>query len=819
MLFPRRTIFVILFLCVATISHAQLGKPIIWLQARQVTTPENVAVAIQFSDLVVLDLDDTYPNGFTMQLYEGKNYTFSGTTVMPDKRFHGTLTVPVTVTDDGGNVSNSFKFKIRVTEVDNVRPIITDQVPLSMTTGESITLNLLQLTVTDPDNDYPDDFSLKVSSGKDYKVSNKFTVTPDADFTGFLTVPVTVDDGEDESEKFNLSIEVGDKPNVAPEITGQQPVATNEDIPLTILLTSLIVTDPDDPYPNGFVLTIHDGSNYTWTGNTVTPAKNFNGTLSVIVSVNDGQDDSDTFPLQVTVNAVNDVPVITGQEALNTYVNDPITIVLSNLKVTDPDNNYPNGFTLKIANGFNYEVSGNTITPAANFTGILTANVTVNDGTSTSLSFPLEIRVLTVPNVPPKITGQNPLPIQLTTGVNLNIQLGVLVVVDPDNTYPKGFTLKVYGGDHYTFSGTTITPEAGFSGTLSVPVTVNDGTDNSNKFNLQVEVIPPTDKPQIVGQESLITDEEEPITIELTNLVVSDADDTYPTGFTMQLQPGQYYTFQNHTVTPAKDRNGFLTVGVKVTDKDGNSSNIFNLLILVNPVNDPPVIKGLETIAISYEPGTDAVALTSTLEIEDIDNDRLSLVEISLGAENYRKAYDELLFTNTDNISSFFDADLGRLVLIGYGTLQEYTDAIRSVKYNYNLHEDETQGAPEILAGPRTISFQLNDGQSLSEVRKRDIVLETTIELDIPTAFTPNGDGANETWSVSALSNAHQCDNAIIRVYNKRGILLFETVGLAEQWNGIYNGQKLPMDTYYYTIDLKLSYAKRTYSGVVTILR
>ncbi len=44
-----------------------------------------------------------------------------------------------------------------------------------------------------------------------------------------------------------------------------------------------------------------NGTNYTRVGNTITPAVNFFGTLSVPAKVNDGAADSNTFPLPVIV--------------------------------------------------------------------------------------------------------------------------------------------------------------------------------------------------------------------------------------------------------------------------------------------------------------------------------------------------------------------------------------------------------------------------------------------------------------------------------------------------------------------------------------
>ena len=62
------------------------------------------------------------------------------------------------------------------------------------------------------------------------------------------------------------------------------------------------------------------------------------------------------------------------------------------------------------------------------------------------------------------------------------------MVTDPDNTYPQDFTLKVYGGANYSFSGNTITPAQNYVGELYVPVSVNDGIEDSNIVNVVVTV-------------------------------------------------------------------------------------------------------------------------------------------------------------------------------------------------------------------------------------------------------------------------------------------------------------------------------------------
>ena len=146
---------------------------------------------------------------------------------------------------------------------------------------------------------------------------NGNTVTPSPNFSGNLKVPVTVNDGQNESNRFELKIEVIKKQNVAPKITGQSPLSVNEGASITIELSHLQVTDPDNTYPNGFTLKLFTGNNYSLNGNTVTPSPNFSGNLKVPVTVNDGQNESNRFELKIDViKKQNVAPKITGQVAI-----------------------------------------------------------------------------------------------------------------------------------------------------------------------------------------------------------------------------------------------------------------------------------------------------------------------------------------------------------------------------------------------------------------------------------------------------------------------------------------------------------------------
>ncbi|HEY5748628.1 MAG TPA: gliding motility-associated C-terminal domain-containing protein, partial [Chryseolinea sp.] len=381
------------------------------------------------------------------------------------------------------------------------------------------------------------------------------------------------------------------------------------------------------------------------------------------------------------------------------------------------------------------------------------------------------------------------------------------------------FSLKVFQGTNYTVTGTKVTPIAGFvNGTLRVGVQVNDGQDDSQLYELQIKVAPISATPRINGQKELIVLEDYSITIYLSDLIVSDEDNpNYPQGFNLSVQNDSQgtYTASGNTVTPALNLSGFIEVGVTVSD-GVNTSDEFRLAILVSPVNDAPVVTLLESSAIPFEPGKEPVELFKGVTLADVDNVYLSMAEIGFRETNHSPKNDELLYEYENPKIRAIQDSAGVLFLIGNASVEEYQAALRTIKYNY--HITEVNGELEtILSGSRTIYVNVSDGQRISLTSERIVEIEGKIEIDIPNAFTPNGDNANDTWHVQLL-NKDRLDQAVIKVYNKRGLLLYEANGFERDWDATFNGERLPVDTYFYTIDIKLPYGRQTYTGVVTIL-
>jgi gliding motility-associated-like protein len=84
----------------------------------------------------------------------------------------------------------------------------------------------------------------------------------------------------------------------------------------------------------------------------------------------------------------------------------------------------------------------------------------------------------------------------------------------------------------------------------------------------------------------------------------------------------------------------------------------------------------------------------------------------------------------------------------------------------------------------------------------------------VPNAFSPNGDGINDTWMIRGLSSY---PDATLDVFNRYGQLLYRTKSYNTPWNGTFNGSPLPVGTYYYIIDLKIG--EPPLSGWVLIIR
>ena len=90
-------------------------------------------------------------------------------------------------------------------------------------------------------------------------------------------------------------------------------------------------------------------------------------------------------------------------------------------------------------------------------------------------------------------------------------------------------------------------------------------------------------------------------------------------------------------------------------------------------------------------------------------------------------------------------------------------------------------------------------------------------ELYIPTAFSPNGDGRNDRFTVTLPDGYTFID---LLIYNRWGTLVYETKDPNQAWDGTFNGQPVPIGSYAIVLTyIHASSAQIQYQGNVTVLR
>ncbi|MEO8770281.1 MAG: choice-of-anchor L domain-containing protein [Ferruginibacter sp.] len=114
-----------------------------------------------------------------------------------------------------------------------------------------------------------------------------------------------------------------------------------------------------------------------------------------------------------------------------------------------------------------------------------------------------------------------------------------------------------------------------------------------------------------------------------------------------------------------------------------------------------------------------------------------------------------------------------------------------------------------------TITVKNTTGCSASDILIINIIPNC---INIRNAFTPNGDGINDSWKVY---DDYSClKNVTVHVFNRYGSKVFESDDYRNNWEGRYNGKPLPDGTYYAVIEFTtLTGKKKTVKTDLTILR
>jgi gliding motility-associated-like protein len=83
---------------------------------------------------------------------------------------------------------------------------------------------------------------------------------------------------------------------------------------------------------------------------------------------------------------------------------------------------------------------------------------------------------------------------------------------------------------------------------------------------------------------------------------------------------------------------------------------------------------------------------------------------------------------------------------------------------------------------PFTVQLITMDEAGCTDTTSR--VTQPPIEIFIPTAFTPNGDGVNDMFVI----HGPNITEFSMKIFDRFGALVFETDDILRRWNGSHNG-------------------------------
>ncbi len=109
------------------------------------------------------------------------------------------------------------------------------------------------------------------------------------------------------------------------------------------------------------------------------------------------------------------------------------------------------------------------------------------------------------------------------------------------------------------------------------------------------------------------------------------------------------------------------------------------------------------------------------------------------------------------------------------------------------------------------VSYALGDCESSRTKVNISLGISTN---SIPNAFSPNGDGVNDTWNLSWLS---YYKDAVVQVFNRTGQVVYNYTKDSTKFNGKLDGKDLSVGTYYYLI--RPGAGCNQIAGTVTLIR
>lgn len=138
---------------------------------------------------------------------------------------------------------------------------------------------------------------------------------------------------------------------------------------------------------------------------------------------------------------------------------------------------------------------------------------------------------------------------------------------------------------------------------------------------------------------------------------------------------------------------------------------------------------------------------------------------------------------------------------------------------NWNFGDDQTSNennTSHFYTSPGEYEVCANENNLCALALCKTVTVIDQGRVIAPTAFSPNGNGQNDTYLITGT----QIQQFNLRIYNRWGQLVFETNDINEGWDGKFKNEKQPVSVFVYVLEATF-FSQETVikSGNITLIR
>jgi len=562
------------------------------------------ALTIDFAALIANDRDVEGDSFSIVEVFDGDqgSVTRVGDTAVftPDAGYVGDAGFHYRVTDSHGASSVGYVTLL-------VYPDVPLPIPVSDRGFEVLEDSYLDI---DPAELLANDFAPEGSTlsfvrldGATLLENGKYRFTPEPNFNGEVELRYWVENEQGFPVSSTVTINV--LPVADAPVAGDDSLIMREDTPLTIFASQLLANDYDVDFNGIAIDRIIATSGVTVTDIgfgqfQITPDQDRNGDAWFDYELVDSTGLSTTARVNITIEAVNDAPVIAAIPVLKGIEDQPFSAQLPDGFASDVDGDAllveirgKDGAAMPAWLAYDRDTRTLSGQPPADFNGVVALEISASDGNATTVR-ELIVSIAPVNDAPVLSAALADLTSDEDTPFAFALQTDRFADVDGDTlsytvTLDDGSPLPAWlGFDGAVLSGT---PPQDFNGTLTLAITASDGNASvSDIFTLTIA--PVNDAPVLaVALDDRVFAEDGLIDFVLPANAFTDVDGdalTVAAGLANGDPLPDWLSFVGGRFTgqPPQDFNGALSIVVTASDGVLAASGSFTLTIAA--VNDAP---------------------------------------------------------------------------------------------------------------------------------------------------------------------------------------------------------------------------------------